>query len=48
VAAAQDLARKIPGARIDVIEGMGHDLPVQLWPRFSAGVAAVAGMAKAS
>ena len=48
VAAAHDLVRKIPGARIDVIDGMGHDLPVQLWPRFVGGVAAVAGIAKAS
>jgi hypothetical protein len=39
VAAGHDLARKIPAARIDVIEGMGHDLPVALWPRFVAGVA---------
>jgi len=42
VAAGHDLVRKIPGARIDVIEGMGHDLPVPLWPRFVASVASVA------
>jgi len=47
VAAGHDLARKIPGARIDVVEGMGHDLPVQLWPRFVGNVTAVAGMARA-
>lgn len=45
VAAGHDLARKIPGARLDVVEGMGHDLPVPLWPRFVAGVADVAGRA---
>lgn len=45
VAAGHDLARTIPGARLDVIEGMGHDLPVPLWPRFVAGVADVAGRA---
>jgi pimeloyl-ACP methyl ester carboxylesterase len=43
VAAARDLQRKIAGARIDVIDGMGHDLPPALWPRFVDGVAAVAG-----
>jgi hypothetical protein len=26
-----------------VIDGMGHDLPPALWPRFVDGVAAVAG-----
>ena len=35
VAAAYDLARHIPGARLEVIEGMGHDLPAPLIPRFS-------------
>lgn len=43
VAAAHDLKRKIVGAELDVIEGMGHDLPVPLWPRFVAGIAGVAG-----
>ena len=47
VAAAHDLARKIRGARLDVIEGMGHDLPVPLWPRFVDNVLAVAERAKA-
>jgi len=28
----RDLAEKIPGARLAVIEGMGHDLPPQLTP----------------
>ncbi len=27
-------AAAIPGARLEVIEGMGHDLPRELWPRF--------------
>jgi pimeloyl-ACP methyl ester carboxylesterase len=26
-------AKAIPGARLMLIEGMGHDLPVQVWPR---------------
>ena len=43
VAAGIDLAAKIPGAKIDLIAGMGHDLPVELWPRFVAGIDAAAG-----
>ena len=27
-------AAAIPGARLELIEGMGHDLPRALWPRF--------------
>ncbi|MCV2370709.1 alpha/beta fold hydrolase [Roseateles oligotrophus] len=42
VAAAHDLARRIPGAHLDIIKGMGHDLPEQLWPRFVAGIKSVA------
>jgi pimeloyl-ACP methyl ester carboxylesterase len=45
VAAGVDLAAKIAGAEIDLIAGMGHDLPTELWPRFVAGIAAVAGRA---
>jgi pimeloyl-ACP methyl ester carboxylesterase len=45
VAAGHDLARKIPGAQIDVISGMGHDLPVPLWPRFVAGITSAADRA---
>ena len=43
VAAGIDLAAKIPGAKIDLIDGMGHDLPIELWPRFVAGIDAAAG-----
>jgi len=35
VAAAHDLQAKIPGATLEVIAGMGHDLPQALWPRFA-------------
>lgn len=41
-------ARAIPNARLKLIEGMGHDLPRQLWPVFveeMAGAAARAGTA---
>jgi pimeloyl-ACP methyl ester carboxylesterase len=31
-AAGKATARAIPGARLRLIEGMGHDLPPQLWP----------------
>ena len=42
VAAAHDLARRIAGAELEVIEGWGHDLPDPLWPRLAASVARVA------
>lgn len=42
VAAGRDLHAKILGAEIDVIDGMGHDLPAALWPRFVADIARVA------
>jgi pimeloyl-ACP methyl ester carboxylesterase len=29
----QALAEVIPGAELDVVDGMGHDLPPALWPR---------------
>ena len=45
VAAAHDLVAKIAGARLDVIEGMGHDFPVPLWPQFVEGIAGAAGRA---
>ncbi len=45
VAAGHDLALKINGAEIDVIDGMGHDLPAPLWPRFTAGITSAAGRA---
>ncbi len=45
VAAGHDLAQKIAGAKLDLIAGMGHDLPVELWPRFVAGIADAAARA---
>ena len=41
-AAAIDLQAKIAGATSDFIEGMGHDLPQALLPRFADGIAQVA------
>jgi pimeloyl-ACP methyl ester carboxylesterase len=45
VAAGHDLAAKITGAQLDIIDGMGHDLPEPLWPRFVAGIAGAAARA---
>ncbi len=38
-------ARAIPGARLHIIEGMGHDLPGKLWPIFADDFAATAARA---
>jgi len=43
IAAAHDLKTKIAAAQIDVIDGMGHDLPAPLYQRFVDGIAAAAG-----
>jgi proline iminopeptidase len=36
LACGVDTAQAVPGARLEVIEGMGHDLPAQLLERFLA------------
>ena len=41
-AAGHDLARKIHGATLDMVPGMGHDLPLALLPRLADGMAMVA------
>jgi len=41
VAAAHDLHAKIAGSTLEVIEGMGHDLPAALWPRLADSIAGV-------
>ena len=38
-------ARAIPGARLRMIDGMGHDLPRELWPTFVEEIAANAARA---
>ena len=40
--AGRDLAARIPGASLDIVPGMGHDLPKELWSRFADGIAGVA------
>ena len=44
--AGKDLAGKIPGAALDIVDGMGHDLPQALWPRFTLGIEAAARRAR--
>ena len=39
VAAAADLQAKIPGAVLDLVPGMGHDLPLALLPRIAQAIA---------
>jgi pimeloyl-ACP methyl ester carboxylesterase len=38
-------ARAIPGARLRIVEGMGHDLPRELWPLFIDEIADTAARA---
>jgi len=38
-------AAAIPGARLEEIPGMGHDLPRAVWPRVVDGIAGLAGRA---
>ncbi len=38
-------ARAIPGARLRLFEGMGHDLPRDLWPAFADEIAATGSRA---
>jgi len=45
VAAGRDLAARIPGAKLDLVEGMGHDLPTPLYPRFADAISAAAARA---
>jgi pimeloyl-ACP methyl ester carboxylesterase len=45
VAAGRDLAARIPGAKLDLVEGMGHDLPTPLYPRFADTISAAAARA---
>jgi pimeloyl-ACP methyl ester carboxylesterase len=40
VAHGIDLAKRIPGARLELIAGLGHDLPAALIPRFAASISA--------
>lgn len=46
-AAARATANAIPGARMKMVDGMGHDLPRELWPTFVAEIASNAERAAA-
>lgn len=37
--AGRDTARSIPGARLLMIEGMGHALPIPMWPQIIGAIA---------
>jgi pimeloyl-ACP methyl ester carboxylesterase len=43
LACGLDVADTIPGAERLIIDGMGHALPISLWPRIVAAIAAHAG-----
>jgi pimeloyl-ACP methyl ester carboxylesterase len=47
VSGGEATARAIPGAKVIVIPGMGHDLPRALWPRFVDEIVANAERAQA-
>lgn len=36
----QDIAARVPGARLDVVADMGHALPVSMWPQITGAIAA--------
>ena len=38
-AAGYDTAQSIPGAKLVMIEGMGHALPIPMWPQFIGAIA---------
>lgn len=40
VEGGKDTAEAIPGAKLSIIEGMGHSLPIELWPRLADEIAA--------
>jgi len=46
VANGIDLARRIPGAKLEIIEGMSHDLPEALLPHLAGSIAAHARQAQ--
>jgi pimeloyl-ACP methyl ester carboxylesterase len=40
VEAAKDTTESIPGAELLIIDGMGHDLPREVWPQLVDAIAA--------
>ena len=48
MAGGRATADAIAGARLELIDGMGHDLPEQLWDRFADLIAENAARARLS
>jgi len=46
LAGGRDTAEAIPGAELLVIEGMGHDLPPDVWPRVVGAIASLTDRAE--
>ncbi|MGW4520488.1 alpha/beta fold hydrolase [Amycolatopsis sp. NPDC004378] len=46
VSGGRATARAIPGADLDVVPGMGHDLPRAVWPRVVGGIKRIADRAE--
>jgi pimeloyl-ACP methyl ester carboxylesterase len=47
VSGGRATARAIPGADLDIVPGMGHDLPRAVWPRLIRGITRLADRAPA-
>jgi pimeloyl-ACP methyl ester carboxylesterase len=48
ISGGKALARAIPGAKFIGFDGMGHDLPRPLWPRFADEICAIAAQGEAA
>ncbi|OXM60166.1 alpha/beta fold hydrolase [Amycolatopsis vastitatis] len=48
VSGGRATARAIPGADLDVVPGMGHDLPRAVWPRVIRGITRITARAEAA
>src|SRR3954471_1581365 len=46
VSGGRATARGTPGADLDVVPGMGHDLPRAVWPRVVKGITRIADRAE--
>lgn len=46
VSGGRATARAIPGADLDIVPGMGHDLPRAVWPRVVKGITRIADRAE--
>jgi pimeloyl-ACP methyl ester carboxylesterase len=46
VSGGRATAEAVPGATLIVLEGMGHDMPRELWPQIIDGIVQNAGRAR--